>query len=209
MGIKWIQTIRTPVSHNSKEVAQTKIKDLKDMDWIVDGVSFMKAAIPHVEQQRRAKAVLGGKFVNTNICHCGAGTTPSVAFHTKLAVKMGWIVASSDHTSGFKLGPNLQQEFLGDQVPDMKSRSAWNDLDDEDSNPTFQAVRVKTYLDLSVSCSWRFTNLNTAFRSIVGGTHPFVARVLGCRGQYRRGESSDRFVARSHVPTKRTRQRVL
>ena len=38
-----------------------------------------------------------------------------------------------------------------------------------------------------------------------GGTHPFVARVLGCGGQYRRGESSDRFVAGSDVPTKRTR----
>ena len=175
IGIKWIQTIPTPVSHNSNEVAQTKIEDLKDMDWIVDGVSFMKAAIAHVEQQRWAKAVLGGKFVNTNgqhmyakfrwegedllidntnMCHCGTGTTPSVASHTKLAVKMGWIVASNDQSSGFVLGPNLQQEFLGDQVPAMKSGSAWNDLNDEDGHPTFWAVR--------------FTNLNTAFRSIVG-----------------------------------------
>ena len=189
IGIKWMQTILTPVSHNSNKVAQTKIKDLKDMDWIVDGVSFMKVAINHAEQQRQAKAVLGGKFVNTNgqhmyakccwegedllidntnVCHCGAGTTPSVAFHTKLAVKMGWIVASSDHSLGFKLGPNLQQEFLGDQVPAMKSGSAWNNLDNEDGHPTFWAIRVKTYLDLSMSCSWHFTNLKTAFRLIVG-----------------------------------------
>ena len=42
-----------------------------------------------------------------------------------------------------------------------------------------------------------------------GRTYPVVARVLGCGGQYRRGESSDGFGARSHVPTKRTRQRVL
>ena len=180
IGIKWIQTIPTPVSHNSNEVAQTKIEELKDLDWIVDGVSLMKTAINHVEQQRRAKAVLGGTFVNangqhmyvkfqwegedllidnTNVCHCGAGTTPSVAFHTKLAVKMGWVVLSSDH--------NLQQEFPGDQVPAMKSGSAWNDLDDENGNPTFWAVNANTYLDLSMSCSWRFTNLNTAFRSIV------------------------------------------
>ena len=26
--------------------------DLKDLDWVVDGVSFMKAAIAHLEQQR-------------------------------------------------------------------------------------------------------------------------------------------------------------
>ena len=51
MGIKWIQTIPTPVSHDSHEAALTKIEDLKDLDWIVDGVSFMKAAIAHVEQQ--------------------------------------------------------------------------------------------------------------------------------------------------------------
>ena len=95
----------------------------------------MKAAINHVEQQRQAKAVLGGKFVNasgqhtyvkfswegedlmidnTNVCHCGPSSTPSFSVHTKLALKMGWIVLSPTHLSGFQLGPNLQQEFLGD-----------------------------------------------------------------------------------------------
>ena len=189
MGIKWIQTVPTPVSHDSHESALAKIDNLKDLDWIVDGVSFRKAAINHVEQQRRAKVVLGGKFVNdygrhmyvkfrwegedlvidnTNICHCGAVTTPNVAFHTKLALKMGWIVLSSTHSSGFVLGPNLQQEFLRDQVPDMKPGTAWNDLNDDDGFPVFWAVNANTYLDLSMSCNWRFTNLNAAFRSIVG-----------------------------------------
>ena len=101
---------------------------------------FMKAAINHVEQQRRAKAVLGGKCFNasgqhtyvkfrwegedlmidnTNVCHCGSSSTPSFSVHTKLALKMGWIVLSPTHSSGFQLGPNLQQEFLGDQIPTM------------------------------------------------------------------------------------------
>ena len=161
----------------------------QDLDWIVDGVSFMKAAINHVEQQRRAKAVLGGKFVNasgqhthvkfrwegedlmidhTNVCHCGPSSTPSFSVHTKLALKIGWIVLSPTHSSGFQLGPNLQQEFLGDQIPTMAPGSGWDHLIDTSGNPVFWAVNAGHYLDLSMSCSWRFTNLNIAFRSIVG-----------------------------------------
>ena len=167
LGIKWIQTVPTPTKHDSHGAALTKIDDLKDLDWIVDGVSFMKAALNHVEQQRRAKAVLGGKFVNasgqhtyvkftwegedlvidnTNVCHCGVITTPSFAVHTKLALKMGWVV-------------------LSDQVPTMAPGSGWDDLHDEDGKSVFWAVNATTYLDLSMSCSWRFTNLNTAFPS--------------------------------------------
>ena len=156
MKIRWIQTIPPSVSQDSIDEAETNIDDLKDLDWIVDGVSLMKAAINHAEQQRRAKAVLGGKFVNangqhtyvkfrwegedlltdnTNICHCGPSSTPSVTFHTKLAVKMGWVVLSSTHSSGFVLGPNLHQEFLGDQIPTMAPGSGWNDLIDKEGNP--------------------------------------------------------------------------
>ena len=110
MGMQWIQTIPTSVSQDSIGEAETKIDGLKDLDWIVDGVSFMKATINQAEQQRRAKAVLGGNFVNTNgqhthvkfrwegkdllidntnVCHCGPSSTPSVAFHTKVSVQDG------------------------------------------------------------------------------------------------------------------------
>ena len=189
LKIQWIQTIPLSVKQDSRGEAETNIDDLKELDWIVDGVSFMKAAINHAEQQRRAKAVLGGQFANTSgqhtyvkfrwegedllidntrICHCGPSSTPSLTFHTKLALKMGWVVLSNTQSSGFVLGPNLQQEFLGDQVPTMAPGSGWNDLIDTEGNPMFWAVNANTYLDLSMSCSWRFTNLNTAFRSIVG-----------------------------------------
>ena len=189
LNIRWIQDIPPSIKQESIGTTEVYIDDLKDLDWIVDGVSFMKAAINHVEQQRRAKAVLGGKFVNdygrhtyvkftwegedlvidnTNICHCGPSSTPSVSVHSKLALKMGWIVLSDTHSSGFKLGPNLQQTFLQDQVPTMAPGSGWNDLIDTSGNPVLWAVNQRHYLDLSMSCSWRFTNLNTAFRSIVG-----------------------------------------
>ena len=189
MKIRWIQAIPPSIKQDSIDEAETNIHDLKELDWIVDGVSFMKAPINHAEQQRQAKAVLGGKFVNvsgqhtyvkfrwegedlvidnTHVYHCGPSSTPSVEFYTKLALKMGWIVLSSTHSSGFLLGPNLQQEFLGDQVPTMATGSGWNDLIDTAGNPIFWAVNANTSLDLSMSCSWRFTNLNKAFRSIVG-----------------------------------------
>ena len=188
LNIRWIQDMPASSKQPAIGTAEVHIDDLKDLDWVVDGVSFMKAALNHVEQQRRSKAVLGGKFVNphgektyvkfrwkgedlvidnTNICHCGP-TTPVFSVHTKLAAKMGWIVLSSDHSSGFTLGPNLQQTFLKDQVPTMAPGSDWNDLTDSAGKPQFWVVNQRYYLNLSMSCSWRFTNLNTAFRSIVG-----------------------------------------
>ena len=133
--------------------AQTIINDIKDLDWVVDGVSFMKAAITHIEQQRKQTAVQVGRFTseqgkhtyvkfpwggedliidNTNVCHCDLDT-PAIAIYTKLAIKMGWLRKIS-------------------------------------SNPVFWTVRciLPDYLQLSMSCSWRFTNLNVAFRSVVG-----------------------------------------
>jgi len=52
----------------------------------------------------------------------------------------------------------------------MKKTSDWNDLNDEHTNPVFWTVRsfLPDYLQLSMSCSWRFTNLNVVFRSVVG-----------------------------------------
>ena len=109
---------------------------MKDLDWVVDGVSFMKAAIAHLEQRRKETASQGGRFVNdqgkhmyvkfrwegedllidnTNVCHCKTDT-PALYIYTKLALKMGWLCKMS---SGLILGPKLQQEFMGDQIPNM------------------------------------------------------------------------------------------
>ena len=61
---------------------------------------------------------------------------------------------------------------MGDQIPNMKRPvdNDWNDVNDDQSNPVFWTVRsfLPDYLQLSVSCGWRFTNLNVAFRAVVG-----------------------------------------
>ena len=173
--------------------AKTIINDIKDLDWVVNGVSFMKATITHIEQQRKETPVQGGRFINeqgkhtyvkfrwerenliiddTNVCHCKLDT-PVIVIYTKLALKMGCLRKIS---SALILGPNLQQEFMGDQIPNMKAPSDWNDFNDVQSNPVFWTVRsfLPDYLQLSMSCSWRFTNLNVAFRSVVGEPTRFL-----------------------------------
>jgi len=194
MSTSWDQTIPKPGATNGDMqtrigTAQTLINDIQHLDWVVDGVSFIKAAITHLEQQRKETAVQGERFTNdqgkhtyvkfrwegddllidnTNVCHC-KNDTPYLAIYTKLALKMGWLRKIA---SGLILGPNLQQEFMGDQIPNMKTPidSDWNDLNDDQSNPVFWTVRsfLPDHLQLSRSCSWRFTNLNVAFRSVVG-----------------------------------------
>ena len=169
--------------------AETLINDIQHLDWVVDGVSFMKATIAHLEQRRQETAIQGGRFVNdqgkhtyvkfkwegedllidnTNICHCKTDT-PALYIYTKLAIKMGWLRKIS---SGLILGPNLQQDFMGDQIPNMTKPvdNDWNDVNDDQHNPVFWTVRsiLPDHLQLSMSCGWRFTNLNVAFRSVVG-----------------------------------------
>ena len=61
---------------------------------------------------------------------------------------------------------------MGDQIPNMKQPidNDWNDVDDDQHNPVFWTVRSFSpdHLQLSMSCSWRFTNLNVAFCAVVG-----------------------------------------
>ena len=192
MYVSWEQTYPKPGGSDGEMAghighAKTLINDIKDLDWVVDGVSFMKATIAHLEQRRKETAIQGGQFTNdqgkhnyvkfrwegedllidnTNVCHCD-DEKPGIDINTKLALKMGWLRKVD---SGWVLGPNLQQEFMGDQIPDMKKNSDWNDLNDENMNPVFWTVRsfLPDYLQLSMSCGWRFTNLNVAFHAVVG-----------------------------------------
>ena len=72
-----------------------------------------------------------------------------------LALKMGWFEEVS--TGKFRLGPNLLQEFHSDTIPTS------TDVPGADNKPTFWKVDG-TYLVLSVTCNWRFVNLNETFR---------------------------------------------
>ena len=116
MWTSWDQTYPKPGGKDGETAtrvgtAETLINDIQHLDWVVDGVSFMKAAITHLEQRRKETAIQGGRFTNdqgkhtyvkfrwegddliidnTNVCHCKTDT-PGLSLYTKLALKMGWL----------------------------------------------------------------------------------------------------------------------
>ena len=128
MSTSWDQTFPKPGGKEGEMqtrigTTQTLINDIQDLDWVVDGVSFMKATIAHLEQRRKEAAVQGGRFTNdqgkhtyvkfpwegddliidnTNVCHCDLDT-PAITIYTKLALKMGWLRKID---TGLILGPN-------------------------------------------------------------------------------------------------------
>ena len=78
-----------------------------------------------------------------------------VVWGKTLALKMGWIEEPTPGT--FRLGPNLWQEFRSDTIPTP------TDVRDANNQPAFWKVDGG-YLVLSMTCNWRFVNLNDKFR---------------------------------------------
>ena len=83
----------------------------------------------------------------TQVAHVSWGKT--------LALKMGWIEQVS--TGVYRLGPNIIQEFHSDSIPTP------SDVLDGSNQPAFWKVEGE-YVKLSLSCPWRFVNLNETFR---------------------------------------------
>ena len=72
-----------------------------------------------------------------------------------LALRMGWIEQVS--TGVYRLGPNILQEFHSDSIPTP------SDVVDGSNKPAFWKVDGD-YMNLSMTCNWRFVNLNATFR---------------------------------------------
>ena len=79
-----------------------------------------------------------------------------VSWGRTLAPRTGWIEQVSP--GQYRLGPNLLQEFQGiSTIPTPK------DIRDAANKPIFWKVEGD-YVKLSLSCPWRFVNLNQTFR---------------------------------------------
>ena len=78
-----------------------------------------------------------------------------VSWGKTLALKMGWIEEVS--TGVYRLGPNILQEFHLDSIPIP------SDIRDANNKPMFWKVDGD-YMELSMTCNWRFVNLNETFR---------------------------------------------
>ena len=79
-----------------------------------------------------------------------------VSWGKTLALKMGWIEEVS--TGKYHLGPHLLQDFQG-----ISTIPTPTDVLDGNNKPTFWKVDGD-YVVLSLSCNWRFVNVNDKFR---------------------------------------------
>ena len=165
---------------------QVNMMNIDQFKWVVDGESFMKACIDFLTQMRLRDPFQGSHFVddtgkrvyitfrwiqrgneqdllidNTKIKLGGVDNTPEFWINGTLAIKMGWLTETGE------LGHNLSREYIDDKVPDLTTSEKYRDLLDKDGNGVFWAIE-KNCLRLSMSCNWRFTNLNHAFRMVVG-----------------------------------------
>ena len=80
-----------------------------------------------------------------------------------LALKMGWIDEVS--TGKFRLGPNLLQEFHSDTIPTP------SDVLGADNKATFWKVDGD-YMELSVTCNWRFVKRQISSLDGISSTRP-------------------------------------
>ena len=174
-----------------------KMEDLKDDPSIVDGVTFMKAFL-HWVRQRMTIAYLsyhgapntergektcttfewdGEDLVmnNRNITRYKYplpykdNTTmyvPHFSIHHLMAEKMGWF--EKNDQGNYLLGPNLNMEFRDDKVPNNRDIELRNTKNDPEYYQVTTDGGGTTWIWLSFSVNWRFTNLNVAFRAVVG-----------------------------------------
>ena len=188
----WLAT-DTTVSPNTHRgyYAVFQVGDLKkevDLDTL-DGTSFIDAMKTFLNKKKKEKSLRhgwkiadangknqthphficeGNDFIlhnvdvklteYSNICY------PSFHIKSKLAVAMGWFVNKGNNN--FELGSNL--------VLEIPEGSILNPIDlPSPSKSKFWNYGTATGLiDLSMTCNWRFKNLNKAFERVVEVREP-------------------------------------
>ena len=105
----------------------------------------------------------------------GTMSTLEIQFDLPLALKMGWI---KEIRTPMPLGPDDISYALGPNLVAEPHSCTWSDdpqVKQVLTNLPGEQVLWDTYLDQSVTlgarCNWRFINLNTAFRNLVGAPH--------------------------------------
>ena len=191
----WTSIVRkvTDIRNHVFDNQYMAMEDVKEDDSIVDGVSFMKAyirwmhqdAVEDFKREYESSGLDNGKYLHTRfkwegddlvldnsavqrIRFRGIGVDhlmPHFAVNSVLAEKMGWMQKTSDGT--WQLGPNLTMIYHKGQVP---RRGQYDFL-----NANGEPILLRSSIDkdktvwfwLSFRLSWKFTNLNLAFRSMV------------------------------------------
>ena len=162
--------------------------DLRAVVEYIDGVGFVKSMVTFFEQRRilnyggphlgssytasdgkrtYVKFRWGGDDLLTDnkATQVHSNYSPALKINKMLALKMEWLKERSP--GNYDLGPNLRQDFFTDTVPNLETMT--HDLKNDRDEPLFWLIGENLF-HLSVTCDWRFTNLNKAFQNVVGST---------------------------------------
>ena len=89
----------------------------------------------------------------------GGSYYPSFHIKPELAVAMGWFVNKGNNN--YDLGPNLILEIADGAIPDPI------DFPSPSNTKFWNYGSATDLIDLSMTCNWRFTNVNRAFGRVV------------------------------------------
>ena len=150
-------------------------RDITQEDLLGTGQQFLKTLVRRYDQKRAEQVEVRTKLAEDD----GTKLYPSfewtrdgdlllntekvdythqvakVYWGKKFALQIGWMVEQSPNK--FVLGPNIVQEFQSDTVPTPM------DVLNAHNRPAFWSLDG-SYFKLSMSCNWRFVNLNAKFR---------------------------------------------
>ena len=141
-----------------------RCQDMKEEMASSTGVQFFHQLVYRYEQARAKRTQPKNKWVGNSEGDLVLNTTQvdykthvaRVSWGKSLALKMRWIEQVSP--GQYRLGPNLLQEFHG-----MSTIPTPTDVLDGNNKPIFWKVDGESVV-LSLSCHWRFVNLNDKFR---------------------------------------------
>ena len=149
-------------------------KHMTKEDLLATGQQFFKTLVRRYEQERTQRVVPQSQLAENN----GTKLYPTLEWTREgdlllntekvdyarqvakvewgkvLALQMGWIVEPTPDM--FRLGPCVIQEFRSDTIPTP------TDVLDARNRPAFWSVDGQ-YFQESMSCNWRFVNLNAKF----------------------------------------------
>ncbi|CAH3185876.1 unnamed protein product, partial [Porites lobata] len=182
VGCKLVDSVTdvAPVHHQTI----MQIKDILHDPGVVDGVSLMKVLIrkSQLYEMKEAQAKSKRLYDRFRVTYEWDGEdlrmlakelddialTTGMMFvewhvHVTMAKLMGWLVETKKDT--YALGPNLRYELI---YKTQKAGNYFKDVKNTELNNHDLWKVESDLLQLSQTLNWRFSNLNVAFRNVVG-----------------------------------------
>ena len=183
LGCKLVNSLRADdIPYHQQTVMQ--IKDVMHDPGVVDGVSLMKVIIRKSQfyEMKEAQAKSKRLYDRFRVTYEWDGEdlrmlakdlddialTTGMSFvqwhvHVSMAKSMGWLVETGKDK--YALGPNLRYELL---YKTQQSGNYYKDVKNTELSRHDLWKIESDHLQLSQTISWRFSNLNVAFREVVG-----------------------------------------